>query len=584
MKTIKIVEFKKMMVAVLLLTVVACGKYYDPPMIFEEPPSGERPKDRKVLLISIDGLPGAVLSQSVPTNIASLLDNAKYSFDGFSDADTGDAASWTTMMAGTSSGRHGVHGNSYDPEDPDDPDDTHNAPIIQYTTVFQRVLETGRRLKSLSVTSDASTDEYLFAFSDHRVIATSDLAVKDSAVNAISQTRELSFAVVNFRELLNIGKEGGFSRDNGAYVAALTTIDGYVGEIMTALRGRSTAAHEDWMVIVTSNHGADGDSYGGGSIEERTIPVIYHNANFQRLEFEKANVVNSLVISTKGDVQTPTISAVNSDTYDIKNTGEYTIMFKVKNRTLPGGDSHAVILGRTNAAYGSPRGWQFMVQGANQSHRYRCLLGNGSATIAFVVHGTTRARANEWDAIALKIYADGGNRYARIYVNGEPAPDPVDITGRNHESAVANMFVGSGNLSPQSVGTFNGEVNDLVFVNKVLSDEEIVAFSCLSEVGSSVPYWVNVTGYWPMKEGSGGTLANYADASVNTDFSFDRSRHFWSLGEAWACSDTDASVILWSIDLLPQIFYWMNIEPHTSWGLEGSIFLDKFEREFITAP
>jgi glycerol kinase len=34
-------------------------------------------------------------------------------------------------------------------------------------------------------------------------------------------------------------------------------------------------------------------------------------------------------------------------------------------------------------------------------------------------------------------------------------------------------------------------------------------------------------------------------------------------------------------DILPQIAYWMEITPPEAWALEGKVFLDRYEAEFL---
>src|SRR5690606_18345972 len=89
--------------------VASCKKYENPPQKFEEyDQEEEKTVSRKVLVISMDGLVGEQLQDDVPTNIASMMETAKYSFQALTDENTSDAATWTTMMTGYHSGKHHV--------------------------------------------------------------------------------------------------------------------------------------------------------------------------------------------------------------------------------------------------------------------------------------------------------------------------------------------------------------------------------------------------------------------------------------------------------------------------------------------
>lgn len=589
MKRFKQNLYKLTVLLALLVLATACKKYVDPALVFEEDPGPNYIKDRKVLIISIDGLSGLELKHYVPTQMKKMLAHAKYSFDGFSDADTGDAASWTTILSGKSSQNHGVEGNDFDDShDDDDEDDPHGHQgsdhATGFVTVYQRLLESGRLLKSLSVSPWVDLDQHLFYLSHENGVVESDEAAKDKAVDRIKNgDKELAFAVVNFRGVNNAGLANGFTMDAAPYKAALDVVDGYLAEIVAAVEARENYAQENWLIIITSNHGGLESSYGGATFEERKVPLIYYNLDFKPLEIESPSLKNSLDIRVKGNVENPSISAENSMLYDIKNNGEYSIMFKVYNYSLPIQSSHAVILGRTTHAYSTPRGWHFMVEGATPGNRYRFLLGNGSVNISFVVHPES-AKIDTWETVALKIFFREGLRYARIYVNGVPNNE-VDVTGKNFETDRPDFFIGSGNVS--SLGTFNGKVNNLVFIDKALTDEEIQAFSCLQDVDPSLSYWNNIQGYWPMVEGSGHELYNKIETTTETDFHFNPKRHSWTLTPAWSCltpieQDEEAKKeVMYTKDILPQVFYWLNIKTDASWKLEGTVFLTKYEREFL---
>ena len=57
---------------------------------------------------------------------------------------------------------------------------------------------------------------------------------------------------------------------------AIETVDGQIDDILEALRNRETYDAEDWLVVVTSDHGGGGEGvgHGGQSDEERTISLI----------------------------------------------------------------------------------------------------------------------------------------------------------------------------------------------------------------------------------------------------------------------------------------------------------------------
>lgn len=74
------------------------------------------------------------------------------------------------------------------------------------------------------------------------------------------------------------GHRYGYSANVG-YMNALSTIDGYIGQLMQAVQRRAATANEAWLVIVTSDHGghvnAEGSgSHGKGLRDDEVIPFI----------------------------------------------------------------------------------------------------------------------------------------------------------------------------------------------------------------------------------------------------------------------------------------------------------------------
>lgn len=59
------------------------------------------------------------------------------------------------------------------------------------------------------------------------------------------------------------------------YLAAIHGADGLVGQVLTALKSRATYASEDWLIVVTTDHGhTDAGGHGGNSANERQTWMV----------------------------------------------------------------------------------------------------------------------------------------------------------------------------------------------------------------------------------------------------------------------------------------------------------------------
>jgi arylsulfatase A-like enzyme len=60
------------------------------------------------------------------------------------------------------------------------------------------------------------------------------------------------------------GHTHGFHPAVPEYIAAIERADQLAGRVLAAVKGRKTYDTEDWLVLVTSDHGGQGKGHGGG--------------------------------------------------------------------------------------------------------------------------------------------------------------------------------------------------------------------------------------------------------------------------------------------------------------------------------
>jgi predicted AlkP superfamily pyrophosphatase or phosphodiesterase len=71
-----------------------------------------------------------------------------------------------------------------------------------------------------------------------------------------------------------IDSRASFSPDSVLYLNAISHVDSHIGELLRAMRARPKFAEEDWLVLITTDHGGRGNSHGGDSDEERNIWLV----------------------------------------------------------------------------------------------------------------------------------------------------------------------------------------------------------------------------------------------------------------------------------------------------------------------
>lgn len=237
---------------------------------------------KRVLIIGIDGLrPDALQAAKAPvihamakSGVATWTAVAGGAAEGPTNQPTISGPGWTSILTGTCIDKHGVSGNSTKPG-------IYKVDVAPHFA--KRLKETVPTANVASIVSWAWIEDYLIAAQsgviDHhekgegKTYPERDRDVTDRAVSYLSKENP-DVLFLHFDQVDGAGHGTGFSVDNPKYMDAIAATDGLVNEVMQAMRKRPQYAKENWLVILTSDHGGKNTSHGGQSPEERTIPMI----------------------------------------------------------------------------------------------------------------------------------------------------------------------------------------------------------------------------------------------------------------------------------------------------------------------
>ena len=70
------------------------------------------------------------------------------------------------------------------------------------------------------------------------------------------------------------GHNAGFGPQNFRYISAFRNAEAAGMDIIEAIEARETYATEDWLILITTDHGGNGTGHGGPSFEERMTFII----------------------------------------------------------------------------------------------------------------------------------------------------------------------------------------------------------------------------------------------------------------------------------------------------------------------
>lgn len=245
---------------------------------------------KRVLFIGIDGLRNDALKRSMATgaapNIRGLIDNGMVTWNAFAGGPlngtgqqpTISGAGWTSLYTGTWTDQHNVVGNSTP---------AYNQPATLSSYLVAQAPAFATRLKSIvpnacvaSISSWSWIEDYLVAaqpasFDYHTKGIGSSYPQRDESVKNLSvsylASADPDVMMLHFDQVDGAGHASGFSATNPNYINAIAAVDAHVGDVLSALRARPDYDEENWLIILTTDHGGIGTSHGGQSADERTI-------------------------------------------------------------------------------------------------------------------------------------------------------------------------------------------------------------------------------------------------------------------------------------------------------------------------
>ncbi|MEU6117990.1 alkaline phosphatase family protein [Streptomyces sp. NPDC047117] len=180
-------------------------------------------------------------------------------------ARTESAPGWSTLLTGVWPDKHGVRDNSFS-----------GADYGSYPDFLTRVERARPALRTYAVASWAPiTERIVSAEVDTRVATPSAEYDKGTTARVVAELTGGNPDAV-FVQLDNVDHAGHASgAASRAYLDALRAADAQVGEMLTAVKARASYAAEDWLVLISADHGhTDAGGHGGNSWGERQTFVL----------------------------------------------------------------------------------------------------------------------------------------------------------------------------------------------------------------------------------------------------------------------------------------------------------------------
>lgn len=221
---------------------------------------------KKLLVIGVDGCRFDALRTAKTPNLDRLISEGVLAEpvriypERYRGADTISGPGWSSILCGVWADKHGVLNNEF------------TSPNYDEYPHFFTLLKRARPSATTATFSDWDMiDKHITRDADVRRHFPTEVIGYDAADVQIAKeaAKELrdgdaTATFVYFGQVDENGHAHGFHPSVPEYIAAIERVDHYVGDLMRAIAARENSAKEDWLVLVTSDHGGAGTGHGGG--------------------------------------------------------------------------------------------------------------------------------------------------------------------------------------------------------------------------------------------------------------------------------------------------------------------------------
>ena len=263
-------------IALAILTML-CG-HGDYGLLHAASPDGSDFGNKHVLVIGIDGCRSDAMQAAKVPNLKSLIDsgtvcycvNAGGELGGKTQQPTSSGPCWSSICTGVWVNKHHVPNNEFEAPNLKKIVD---GKIVGYPHFFTRLKERAPGGFLASIVHWAPINQKIVSDADY-CDSGSDAMVAEKCAKLLLGDRNPAVVFLQFDDVDGAGHGAGYGPQSPQYMTAIETVDRHIGTVLDALKKRPHYAQENWLVLVTADHGGREKKHGGQSPEERTVFMI----------------------------------------------------------------------------------------------------------------------------------------------------------------------------------------------------------------------------------------------------------------------------------------------------------------------
>ncbi len=493
----------------------------------------------KVLVMTLDGMNANVWESAYTPNIDMLIKNATYTYNGLTLGPAYNATTWSSVLTGVWPEKHKVEDETYAGND-----------FATYPHFFDYFEANG--IKTASITRDASIATQIPSDISYKATYSTDDQVIAEAAAYIKDNAGVGAFFVQIDQALRTAETEGFDARRAEYLKAIQYYDEQVGDIIEAVTQRSGYANENWMIVLTTNHGGNTDGTYGGNTREETTPFIIFSGDYVR----NRQFLLDILTAEKGKDNAVFLRPGLTEYVKIKKTGtklddmaDFTVELRVKPKDAT---SDPVIIGDKDWGSGGNPGWLLSRRGskwkfniANQTRSRRDInLGDDANIEDDLWHHIALSFDKDKEAVC---YTDG-----REVGRGNMGYEDSD----SFKSPYENLVLGQdGTLEYPTA--WKGVIDEVRIFNKVIDSLTLVTWKDEKNIENRHPDWEHVIGYWKLDESEGTKVEDYSGNGYN--------------GVTVGTKRVPANGAITHVDIAPTLMAHMGVTISDEWGLDGGV-------------
>ncbi len=529
----------------------------------------ETAKEKKVLFIGIDGCRWEAIAKtdSAPY-LKDLMSKSWTCTNALAETPTWSSNGWAALLTGVNKEKHGWVLNEYGPD----------KGMVTYVSFFQHLKAEHPDMHTASFSSwpDINNKAVRGAAT---VVKNStganskeqDLSIYNAVMEELQRDDAASVIFVQLNDVDSQGHSHGFTPETPEYLNALGIVDDYIKNMIDTVKARKNYANEDWLFIVTTDHGGNQNGHGGSSYEEQNVFFILNNEAIEPSLLEGApetkTEMHDYAVNTLNFGEGISADLPNMEELGFNVDGSFTIEMRIRATKQ---ESEPVIFGNKDWTGGAYTGFA-IVHDVWKDFRLHLNLGDGSDRLDLT--GSVMGATDDKDWIHASFVIDRTAQRAYLYEGGTLMASG-DIS--NIGSMKTNLPYRLGTDSKNHVGGyFDGNVAELRIFNKALAPETLEAYAA-KPLDAQHPDLANLVMYNPGNDGEGNT---YKGALGKPDITFtttgDATLTWGDPGKQLiGRSYTDYKGAPHLYDLAPTIFNFLGFPARAGYQWDGKTMIE----------